>query len=198
MLFEHEGRAPSIDPSAWVAPTATLCGDVVVGPESRVMFGANLIAGGGRITLGEHCIVLENAVIRSTPEHETVIGDHCLIGPNAHLVGCTLEEECFVATGAAVFHGAHLGRGAELRINGVVHLRSRLAAGATVPIGWIAVGDPARVLPPQEHDAIWETQAPLDFPMTAYGIPRSEADMAKITERMSSRLSAHRRDKLIS
>ena len=80
MLIEHEGRAPRVDPSAWVAPTATLCGDVIVGPESRVMFGANLIAGGGRITVGERCIVLENAVIRSTPKHETVVGDHCLIG----------------------------------------------------------------------------------------------------------------------
>jgi carbonic anhydrase/acetyltransferase-like protein (isoleucine patch superfamily) len=198
MLLEHDGKSPQIDATAYVAPTATVCGDVVVGANSRVMFGASVIAGGGRIVIGESAIVMENAVVRSTGDHSTSIGDHCLIGPNAHLVGCSLEEECFVATGAAVFHGAYLGKGSELRVNGVVHLRSRLAAGATVPIGWIAVGDPARIFPPDRHDAIWEIQAPLDFPMTAYGIARDDADMRKITERVSARLSTHRDDKVIS
>lgn len=198
MLLAHEGRSPQIHPSAFVAPNATVCGDVVIGADSRVMFGTNLIAAGGRIVIGACSIVMENAVVRSTPAHSTFIGDHCLLGPHAHLVGCTLEDECFVATGATVFHGAHLGKGAELRVNGVVHLRSRLAAGATVPIGWVAVGDPARVFPPDQHDAIWEIQAPLDFPLTAYGITREEADMREITRRVSERLSAHRDDKVIS
>ena len=49
-----------------------------------------------------------------------------------------------------------------------------------------------------EHDAIWEIQAPLDFPMTAYGITRDEADMRKITERVCARLSSHRDDNVIS
>jgi carbonic anhydrase/acetyltransferase-like protein (isoleucine patch superfamily) len=198
MLLEHDGKAPQIHPSAYVAPTATVCGDVVVGADSRVMFGASVIAAGGRITIGECAIVMENAVVRSTPDHPTSIGDHCLIGPHAHLVGCTLEQECFVATGATVFHGARLGKGAELRVNGVVHLKSRLAAGSTVPIGWVAVGDPAAIFAPDRHDAIWAIQAPLDFPLTAYGITRDEADMRKITERVSARLSSHRDDKIIS
>lgn len=198
MLLEHEGKSPQVDATAYVAPTATVCGDVVIGANSRVMFGASVIAGGGRIVIGECAIVMENAVVRSTPAHSTSIGDHCLVGPNAHLVGCNLEEECFVATGAAVFHGAHLEKGSELRVNGVVHLKSRLVAGATVPIGWIAVGDPASIFPPDQHDAIWKIQAPLDFPLTAYGITRDEADMRTITERVSARLSTHRDDKVIS
>ncbi len=198
MLLEHEGKSPQIDASAYVAPSATVCGDVVIGGNCRVMFGANVIAEGGRVVIGDNCIVMENAVVRSTVTHSTSIGDHSLIGPNAHLVGCSLEEECFVATGAAVFHGAHLEKGSELRVNGVVHLMSRLAAGTSVPIGWVAVGDPARVFPPDEHDAIWKIQAPLDFPLAAYGIARDDADMRKITERMSARLSTHRDDKVIS
>lgn len=198
MLIEHEGKAPRIDASAYIAPTATVCGDVIIGANGRIMFGANLIAHGGQIVIGDSCIVMENAVVRCTAEHPTTIGNHCLIGPNAHLVGCSLEDECFVATGATVFHGARLEKGAELRVNGVLHLKSRLVAGATVPIGWIAVGDPAQVFPPDQHDAIWELQAPLDFPLTVYGIARDEADMRKITERVSARLSAHRGDKVIS
>ena len=198
MLLEHEGNSPQIDATAYVAPTASVCGDVVIGANSRVMFGASVIAGGGRILIGDSCIVMENAVIRSTVSHSTSIGDHSLVGPNAHLVGCSLEQECFVATGAAVFHGAVLEKGSELRVNGVVHLKSRLAAGMIVPIGWIAVGDPARILAPDQHDAIWKIQEPLDFPLTAYGIARDEADMRAITERISARLSAHREDKVIS
>jgi carbonic anhydrase/acetyltransferase-like protein (isoleucine patch superfamily) len=198
VLIEHQGKTPQIDPSAYIAPTATVCGDVVIGANSRIMFGANLIAQGGRIEIGEYCIVMENAVIRCTAEHALSIGNHCLIGPNAHLVGCTIKDECFVATGAAVFHGACLEKGAELRVNGVVHLRSRVAAGATVPIGWIAVGDPAEIFAPHQHDAIWKLQAPLDFPLTAYGISRDEADMIQITERVAARLGLHRDDEIVS
>lgn len=198
MLLAHQGRAPQIDSRAYVAPTATVCGDVRIGAGSRVMFGACVVAEGGSIVIGEHCIVMENAVVRSTDTHSTCIGDHSLIGPNAHLVGCRVDAECFVATGAAVFHGAHLERGSEVRVNAVVHLKTRLDAGATVPIGWVAVGDPAEMFPPDQHEAIWAVQAPLDFPLTAYGIAREDADMVKVTERVSTRLSAHQDDEVLS
>ncbi len=110
---------------------------------------------------------MENAVIRSTDKHPTEIGSHCLIGPHAHLVGCTLEDCVFVATGASVFHGARLGYGSEVRINGVVHLRTKLPAHATVPIGWVAVGNPPQILPPDQHEAIWALQKPLNFRSTS-------------------------------
>ena len=194
MILTHGGKSPTIDPTAYVAPNATICGDVRIGPQCRVMFGACIVAEGGSIELGAHCIVLENAVVRSTVRHSTQIGAHCLVGPNAHLVGCTLEDEVFVATGAAVFHGAVLRARSEVRINGVVHLRSELAAEATVPIGWVAVGAPAEILPPEAHEKIWAIQKPLNFPLTAYGIDRSEASMVRITERMAEFLGGHRDD----
>ena len=107
---------------------------------------------------------MENTVLRSTALHSLSIGNNCLIGPNAHIVGCTIEDEVFVATGAAVFHSAHLGKGCEVRIHAVVHLLTHVAAGVTVPIGWVAVGNPARILPPSEHNKIWEVQQPLELP----------------------------------
>lgn len=90
MIIEHNGKTPQIHPSAFVAPTATVCGDVVIGGDSRILFGTSIIAEGGKIEIGHHCIVLENAVIRSTPRFSTSIGNHILIGPNAHVVGCTM------------------------------------------------------------------------------------------------------------
>jgi carbonic anhydrase/acetyltransferase-like protein (isoleucine patch superfamily) len=195
MILIHSGKKPTIDPTAYIAPTATVCGDVSIGENCRIMFGACIVAEGGAIEIGAHCIILENAVIRSTSRHSARIGDHCLIGPNAHVTGCTLKDEVFVATGAAVFHGAILEARSEVRVNAVVHLKTRLPEDATVPIGWIAVGDPASILPPDQHDAIWKIQEPLNFPLVVYGYDRSAANMIRITERMSQLLGCHADDK---
>ena len=90
-----------------------------------------------------------------------------------------------------MFHSALLGRGSEVRVNGIVHLKTHLAAGDTVPIGWVAVGDPAQVLPPSEHERIWEIQKLLNFPRTVYGFERSKVTMEKITHRLSKALDSH-------
>lgn len=188
MLIERDGVTPQIDPTAWVAPNAALCGDVKIGPGCRILYGAQVIAESGSIAVGRECIVMENAVLRSSARHPLSIGNNCLVGPNAHVVGCVVEDEVFIATGAAIFHAARLGRGSEVRVHGVVHLRTRLPPGATVPIGWVAVGDPARILPPSEHERIRELQEPLNFPLTVYGFDRDEATMEKITRRLSRAL----------
>ena len=196
MLIEHAGRRPSIDATAWVAPDATVCGDVAIGPGVRILHGARIIGeAGGAIKIGRDCIVMENAVVRASRKHPCTIGDHCLIGPNAHVTGATLEDEVFVATAAAVFHGAHLGRAAEVRVHGTVHVRTRLACGSTVPIGWVAVGDPARILPPDRHDEIWTVQKPLNFPEWVYGLDRDTPDLMRhVTRRLSEALGAHAGD----
>ncbi|CAN5854577.1 hypothetical protein BH10CHL1_BH10CHL1_33820 [soil metagenome] len=197
MILTHKGHTPQIHPTAYVAPTATVCGQVTLGPACRILHGAQVIAEGGSIELGEACIILENAVIRSTARHATVIGNFCLVGPNAHLVGCLVEDEVFIATGAAIFHGARLGKGSEVRINAVVHLRSHLPAGAFVPIGWVAVGDPIQILSPDQHDKIWELQQPLNFPGFVYGIERAELTMEKLTRGLAATLADHRDDTLV-
>jgi carbonic anhydrase/acetyltransferase-like protein (isoleucine patch superfamily) len=194
LLIKHDGVSPQIDPTAWVAPNAVLCGNVTVGPGCRIMYGAQVIAESGSISMGRECIIMENAVLRSSVRHPLSIGNNCLVGPNAHVVGCTVEDEVFIATGAAIFHSARLGKGSEVRINGVVHLKTHLAPGETVPIGWVAVGNPAQVLPPSEHERIWEIQKALNFPLTVYGFDRGEATMEKITRRLSEALRSHASD----
>ena len=82
-----------IDATASVAPTAQLTGDVRVGAHSRVLAGAVLDAGDGRIELGAHVIVMENAVLRGSDRFPLVIGNHCLIGPHASISGATIAPD---------------------------------------------------------------------------------------------------------
>src|SRR5215510_10713336 len=115
-----------------------------------------------------------------------------------HVTGATLADEVFVATGAAIFHGAVLERGSEVKVHATVHLRTRLEPGAVVPIGWVAVGDPARILPPDRHDEIWEVQKPLNFPQWVYGFDRNTPDLMRdVTRRLSEVLGAHAGDAVI-
>jgi carbonic anhydrase/acetyltransferase-like protein (isoleucine patch superfamily) len=117
MLIEHEGRRPQVPESAYVAPTAVLCGDV--------------------------------------------------------------------------------GRGSEVRVNGVVHVNSRLEPDTTVPIGWVAAGDPAGLFPPEAHEQLWEVQEPMDFPGTVFGLPRGEASMDRVCARYAERFGRHRGDRVL-
>ena len=200
MIVEHSGKSPRIHPSAYVAPNAMVCGDVVIGEAARVLFGAQIIAEGGNIEIGEKCIVMENAVVRSTARFSLSLGPHCLVGPQAHVVGCTMEESVFIATGVSVFHGAFIGARSQVRINGVVHILTYLPPEALVPIGWVAVGNPAEIFPPHEHDRIWAVQQPLNFPKTVYGVERSmtgESNMPEITERLSQIYGTHKEDQVI-
>jgi carbonic anhydrase/acetyltransferase-like protein (isoleucine patch superfamily) len=201
VLLEHRGAVPEVHPTAYIAPTAVVCGDVHVGPDCRVLFGAILTADGGRIELSEQCIVMENAVLRATPRDPLRLGNHVLVGPRAYLTGCTVDDDVFLATGTTVFNGARIRERSEVRINGVVHLRSQLLPGTTVPIGWIAVGDPAQLFPPHEHERIWELQRELDFPGYVFGLGRAaeeETIMPELTRRYSRALSQHRNDQTIS
>lgn len=200
MIIKHLGKSPIISKSAFIAPTATICGNVKIGQNSRIMYGAAVVAEGGTIEIGDNCVVLENAVLRSTVNHSLNIGKNVLIGPNSHVVGCTVEDNVFIATGTSIFHGARLCKGSEVRINGVVHIKTILPENETVPIGWIAVGNPVQILPPEKHGDIWTIQKPLNFPKFVYGIDRKldgEGIMPEIMEMMTSTLKSHEEDIVI-
>jgi carbonic anhydrase/acetyltransferase-like protein (isoleucine patch superfamily) len=180
---------PRIHPTARIASTAVIEGDVRIGAHSRVLHGAILSAGDGVIELDAFSIVMEQAVLRASKRFPLTIGDHCLIGPHTSLSGAAIADRVFVATGASVFPGAKIGRGSEVRVNAVVHLRTVLAEGSTVPIAWVAVGDPAQLFPPAEHDNIWAVQRELDFPGFVFGIDREDPDaMVRLTERYADAL----------
>jgi carbonic anhydrase/acetyltransferase-like protein (isoleucine patch superfamily) len=193
MLIRHRGLEPTIDPSAYVAPSATVVGDVRIAAGARILHGAVLTAEDGAVVIGADTVVMENALVRGRDGHPARIGDAVLIGPHAHVNGSTVEDEAFVATGAALFPGSVIGAGAEVRIHGVVQVNTVVAQGEVVPIGWIAVGDPATILPPDRHEEIWAIQKGLDFPGTVYGVGR-DVSMRELMRRQSDYYGAHRDD----
>ena len=198
MRFEHLGAQPRIHPDAVIASTAVISGDVEIGADCQVLHGAVITAEGGAITLGTNVIVMENALIRATSTNPVHIGDHVLVGPMASVSGAVVEEEVFLATGTRVFNGAHIGARSEVRINGVVHLRTTLPPETVVPIGWVAVGDPLQVLPPERHDDIWAAQRELDFPGYVFGLDRETPDlMVQLTERYGRGLARHADDRRV-
>ena len=86
-----------------------------------------------------------------------------------------------------------------MRINGIVHLRTVLPEDATVPLGWVAVGDPAEILPPQ-HERIWAIQKALDFPRHLFGVEQPAAGqsiMPQVMPRYARALQSHREDQVI-
>ncbi len=200
MLLEHQGQQPHVHASAYVAPTATICGDVTIGENCRVLFGAVITAEGGPVVVGAQSVIMENAVIRGTARHPVRLGAHVLVGPRAYLTGCTVDDDVFLATGVTIFNGAHLGARSEVRINGVVHLKTYLPPDSLVPIGWVAIGDPAQVLPPDEHAKIWAIQEPLNFPRQVFGLeraPQGETIMPELTRRYTRYLARHRDDRIL-
>lgn len=194
MLLEHRGRRPVVPESAYVAPSAVLCGAVVLGEGSRVLHGAVLTAEDGEVRLGTNSVVMENALVRGRANHPALLGDAVLVGPHAHVNGATVEDEVFIATGAALFPGSVVGAGAELRINSVLQVNSRLEPGVVLPIGWIAVGDPAQLFSPDRHEELWQIQRERDFPGTVYGVPRGTG-MRDIMARQSAFYGAHHDDR---
>jgi carbonic anhydrase/acetyltransferase-like protein (isoleucine patch superfamily) len=196
MLLEHRGAQPIVPESAYVAPTAVVCGAVLLGERSCVLHGAVITAENGAVRLGEDVVVMENALVRGRADHPAVIGDAVLVGPHAHVNGAVVEDEVFVATGASLFPGSVAGTGSELRINSVLHVNSTLLPRTVVPIGWIAAGSPAQLFSPDRHDELWALQQKLDFAGTVYGVDRA-TPMREIMAKQSDFYRAHRNDRVI-
>lgn len=161
-----------------------------------MLFSAVVTAEDGQVSIGARSIVMENAVIRGRSQHPVVIGDDVLVGPHAHVNGARVGDGCFLATGVALFPGSVAGTGSEVRINGIVHVNSVLPPGTTVPIGWVAVGDPAQIYPPGQHKEIWAVQESLDFLGTVYGVTR-DTPAAERMSRQSTWFGAHFSDRII-
>ena len=203
MIIEHEGQTPRIHQTAYIAPNAVVSGDVEIGAESRVLFGAVITDDGGPVRIGNGVTIMENAIVRGRPRFGTLIGDYSLVGPHAHLNGTRVGAKVFIATGASLFPGSVIGDRAVVRINGVVHVNSHLPADGVVPINWIALGHPVSVLHPDHHDEINRLMAQLRVRETMYGVdPEYDADpegslMITIAERNTMMYGRHMRDRVV-
>jgi carbonic anhydrase/acetyltransferase-like protein (isoleucine patch superfamily) len=139
-LFAFEGREPSVSPAAWIAPTATLIGDVRVEAEASIWYGAVLRADFGPIVVRRGANVQDGSVLHGGADPVTEIGEGATVGHLCVVHGAVIGTEALVGNGATVLDGV------------VVGPRALIAAGATVPPGMavpggmLAAGVPARII----------------------------------------------------
>jgi len=133
------GNAPRIDPTAFVADTAVVIGDVVIGPRCSVWFGAVLRGDVFHIRIGEETSVQDNAVIHVTHgQFGTTVGSRVTVGHSVTLHGCTVGDQCIVGMGAIILDQAEVGDRC------IVGAGALVTPGTKIPAGHLAVGSPAR------------------------------------------------------
>jgi carbonic anhydrase/acetyltransferase-like protein (isoleucine patch superfamily) len=121
VLVEHRGHRPQVDPTAWIAPNAVISGNIIIGPRVRILYSAVLTAEGHvPLTVGQNCVIMEQAVLRAAGRWGLELGDYVLVGPHAYLSGCSIGVGSFIATGAMVFNGARLGTSCVVALGGKV------------------------------------------------------------------------------
>lgn len=120
-LLPHGDKFPELSRSAWVAPGAYVVGDVRLGEESSVWYGAVLRGDTEPIRVGARTNVQDGCILHADPGYPAVVGDDCVVGHNAIVHGCEIEDGCLVGMGATILNGAKIGEG------------SIVAAGALVP-----------------------------------------------------------------
>ena len=120
----------------YIAPNATVVGDVTLGNDANIWYGAVLRGDSGPITVGEGTNIQDNSVIHD----KTVIGKFCTIGHGAIVHGCTVGDGCLIGMGAIVLNGAVLGEGCLVGAGAVVTGKIRAEAGS------VLLGSPAKVV----------------------------------------------------
>jgi carbonic anhydrase/acetyltransferase-like protein (isoleucine patch superfamily) len=138
-LFRLGDAEPSIDPSAWIAPTAAIIGDVSVGANSGVWFHCVLRGDANFIRIGNRTNIQDGTIIHVDPgEYSAIIGDDVTVGHACIIHGCRLEDKAFVGMGATVMNGAVIEGG------GVLGAGALLSAGKRVKAGELWMGTPAK------------------------------------------------------
>jgi carbonic anhydrase/acetyltransferase-like protein (isoleucine patch superfamily) len=138
-LHGFEGKEPRVADDAFVAPTATVIGDVVLEARTSVWFGAVLRGDFNSIVVGEGSCVQDNCVVHCADALPTLIGRDVLVGHAALLEGCVIEDGALIGMGAIVLQRARIGNGSMIAAGSVV------AEGAEIPPRVLAAGAPARV-----------------------------------------------------
>lgn len=123
-----------------MAPTATVIGDVVVGPRCSLWPGAVLRGDYGKIRIGSACSIQDNVVVHCSAENPGIIGDGVTVAHNATIHACKIGDECLIGAGAIIFDGATVGT------HSIVGVGSVILEGRKVPARSVAVGAPAKVM----------------------------------------------------
>lgn len=162
-LFEYEGKAPTIAADAWIAPTATIIGDVTIESGASVWYGATLRGDDGPIIVRELANVQDGTVIHTTPDVTTEVGVRATVAHQCMIHGAVIEEEALVGNGCVVLDGARIGSGS------LIAAMSLVQPGVQIPPGVLAAGVPAVVKKPIAGTAaeLWVQLNPTYYPELA-------------------------------
>ncbi|MBD8066190.1 gamma carbonic anhydrase family protein [Devosia sp. PTR5] len=145
-IYALEEVSPRIDPNVgWIAPTAVLVGDVVVGPEAGIWFGVVARGDIETISIGARTNVQENCVLHTDKGFPLTIGDNVTVGHAAIVHGCTIGDNTLIGMGATILNGARIGRNCLIGANALV------TENKIIPDNSLVMGAPAKVV--REIDA---------------------------------------------
>jgi carbonic anhydrase/acetyltransferase-like protein (isoleucine patch superfamily) len=139
MFIEYRGKSPRVASTAFVAPSAVLIGDVLVGEEASIWFGVVIRADKGSVRIGARSSIEDNAVVHAGHARVTGIGDDVTIGHCAVLDDCTVEDNALIGSNAVVLDGAVVGK------NTVIAAGSVVTVDTKVPAEVVAAGVPATI-----------------------------------------------------
>jgi carbonic anhydrase/acetyltransferase-like protein (isoleucine patch superfamily) len=142
-IFPGLERKPRIAQSVYIAPTATVIGDVTVGENASIWFNAVVRGDVNWIRIGSDTNIQDGSNLHVTYEtHPLVIGDRVAVGHGCVLHGCTIADDCLIGIGAIVLDGARVGAGS------IVGAGSVVTEGADIPPGHLVLGVPGKVVRP--------------------------------------------------
>jgi len=148
-LYSLNGRRPTLPPDGffWLAPNATVIGDVMVGLDVGIWFGAVLRGDNEPINIGARTNIQESCTLHTDMGFPLSIGEECTIGHNAILHGCAIGEGSLIGMGAIVLNGARIGRGC------LVGAGALVTEGKTFDDHSLIVGSPAKAVRTLDKEA---------------------------------------------
>ena len=146
-LFSLPGRVPKLHPTAFVAPSATLIGDVEIAEEASIWYGCVLRGDINRIVVGPRSNVQDNSVVHLADDYPAVVGAYVTIGHSAIIHACTIEDECLIGMGSCILDGAVVGA------RSIIGAGALVTQGMRVPPGSLVLGKPGRVVRTLDLDA---------------------------------------------
>lgn len=139
-VYEVDGKAPQVAPSAWIADSAEVMGNVTVGPDASIWFGCVLRGDTESMSIGEGSNIQDLTVMHADRGLPLTVGKHVTVGHKVMLHGCTIGDETLIGIGAVVLNGAKIGK------NCLVGAGSLVTEGKEFPDGSMIMGTPAKVV----------------------------------------------------
>ena len=139
-IYELDGRAPQMAASAWVADSAQVIGDVVLGEDVSIWFGSVLRGDTANLQIGAGSNIQDGSVLHADPGQPLVVGKRVTVGHQVMLHGCTIGDESLIGIGAVILNGAKIGK------NCLVGAGALVTEGKEFPDGSMIIGSPAKVV----------------------------------------------------